>query len=413
MQFRQTVLENGLEIVAECNPQAYSTALGFFVRAGARDESDEVSGVSHFLEHMVFKGTPRRSAADVNREFDEMGADSNAMTGEEQTIYHATVIPEMQDRTVELLADILRPSLRGEDFEVEKQVILEEIRMYEDEPPYGAYEKCMAAYFGSHPLGRSILGTRESVGGLTPEAMRRYFEQRYSPQNIVLAAAGRVDWDQLVSTARMCCGPWERFQTSRDLPPAQPRTDFKVSPKEDAVQLYAVQIAAGPAAEDQERYAGRVMATVLGDDNGSRFYWELIDNGRADTAALSSFEYQGAGILVGTLCCAPEDGPENLERIAELEKEIQRDGITQSELEQAQSKICSSIVLMSERPKRRMFALGANWLQRREYRTVKETIAAYQAVARRDVSELLLNYPLTRNTTFVVGPVSETLGQTV
>jgi predicted Zn-dependent peptidase len=283
--------------------------------------------------------------------------------------------------------------------------------MYEDEPPYGAYEKCMAAYFGSHPLGRSILGTRESVGGLTPEAMRRYFEQRYSPQNIVLAAAGRVDWEQLVSTARMCCGSWEQFQTSREAPPAEPRTEFKVAPKDDAVQLYAVQIAAGPAAEDEERYAGRVMATVLGDDNGSRFYWELIDNGRADTAALSSFEYQGAGIFVATLCCAPEDGPDNLKRIAELEEEIQRDGITQAELEQAQSKICSSIVLMSERPKRRMFALGANWLQRREYRTVKETIAAYQAVTRRDVSELLVNYPLIRNTTFVVGPVSESLGQ--
>jgi predicted Zn-dependent peptidase len=407
MEFRQTVLENGLEIVAECNPQAYSTALGFFVRAGPRDETDENSGVSHFLEHMVFKGTPRRSAADVNRQFDEMGADSNAMTGEEQTIYHATVIPEMQDRTLELLADILRPSLRVEDFEMEKQVILEEIRMYEDEPPYGAYEKCMAAYFGRHPLGRSILGTRESVGGLTPEAMRQYFQQRYSPQNIVLAAAGRVDWEQLVSTARLCCGHWEQFQTSRDLPPAEPHAEFKLTPKEDAVQLYAVQIAAGPSADDSERYAGRVMATVLGDDNGSRFYWELIDNGRADTAALSSFEYQGAGIFVGTLCCAPEDGAANLERIAELEGEIQRDGITQAELEQAQSKICASIVLMSERPKRRMFSLGANWLQRREYRTVKETIAAYQAVTRRDVSEVLLNYPLTRNTTFVVGPVHD------
>src|SRR5690606_21732302 len=161
-------LENGLEIVAECNPRAYSTALGFFVRAGARDESDDISGVSHFLEHMAFKGTPKRSAADVNREFDEIGADSNAKTGEEQTVYPATVIPDLPARALMLLSDILRPCLRIEDFEVEQQVILEEIRMYEDEPPYGAYEKCMAAHFGPHPLGRSILGTIESVSGLTP-----------------------------------------------------------------------------------------------------------------------------------------------------------------------------------------------------------------------------------------------------
>ncbi len=407
MQFRSTVLDNGLEIVAECNPQAYSTALGFFVRAGARDETDELSGVSHFLEHMVFKGTPHRSAADVNRQFDEMGADSNAMTGEEQTVYHATVIPEMQDRALELLADILRPSLRSEDFDVEKQVILEEIRMYEDEPPYGAYEKCMAAYFGSHPLGRSILGTRESVGGLTPELMRAYFEQRYSPQNIVLAAAGRVNWDQLVATAREFCGPWARFETTREISPARAHSGITMNPKDDAVQLYAVQIAAGPAAEDADRYAGRIMATVLGDDSGSRFYWELIDNGRADTAALSSLEYQGAGIFVSTLCCAPEDASENLQRIAEMEEEIQAHGITQSELEQAQSKICSNVVLMGERPKRRMFSVGANWLQRREYRTVKEIVESYQAVTCRDVAQLLSKYPLTKNATVVVGPTSE------
>ncbi len=411
MQFRQTVLENGLEIVAECNPQAYSTALGFFVRAGARDENDAISGVSHFLEHMVFKGTPRRSAADVNRQFDEMGADSNAMTGEEQTVYHATVIPEMADRAIELLADILRPSLRVEDFEMEKQVILEEIRMYEDEPPYGAYEKCMAAHFGRHPLGRSILGTLDSVGGLSPEAMRQYFDQRYSPQNIVLAAAGKVDWERLVSTARACCGHWERFETTRDISRPTPHTGTSLYPKEDAVQLYVVQVAEGPAAEDDDRYAGRIMATVLGDDSGSRFYWELIDNGRADTAALSSFEYQGAGIFVTTLCCAPEDAAANLARIRELEEEIERNGISQSELEQAQSKICSSVVLSSERPKRRMFSLGANWLQRREYRTVKEIVASYQAVTQRDVAELLGKYPLTRNTTLAVGPVTEaTLG---
>jgi predicted Zn-dependent peptidase len=407
MQFRSTVLDNGLEIVAECNPQAYSTALGFFVRAGARDETDELSGVSHFLEHMVFKGTPHRSAADVNRQFDEMGADSNAMTGEEQTVYHATVIPEMQDRALELLADILRPSLRSEDFDVEKQVILEEIRMYEDEPPYGAYEKCMAAYFGSHPLGRSILGTRESVGGLTPESMRAYFEQRYSPQNIVLAAAGRVNWDQLVATAREFCGPWARFETTREISPARAHSGITMNPKDDAVQLYAVQIAAGPAAEDADRYAGRIMATVLGDDSGSRFYWELIDNGRADTAALSSLEYQGAGIFVSTLCCAPEDAAENLQRIAEMEEEIQAHGITQSELEQAQSKICSNVVLMGERPKRRMFSVGANWLQRREYRTVKEIVDSYQAVTCREVAQLLSKYPLTKNATVVVGPKSE------
>ena len=161
MEFLKHILPNGLEIVAERNPKAYSTALGFFVRAGSRDETDEVAGVSHFLEHMMFKGTPTRTADDVNREFDEMGASYNAFTSEEHTVYYAAVLPEYQVQASELLADILRPSLRLEDFEMEKQVILEEIRMYEDQPPFGADEKCRALYFGEHPLARSVLGTVE------------------------------------------------------------------------------------------------------------------------------------------------------------------------------------------------------------------------------------------------------------
>ena len=139
MEFRQQTLDNGLEIVAECNPQAYSAALAFFVKTGSRDETDALSGVSHFLEHMVFKGTERRSAEDVNRELDEICAGSNAFTSEEQTVYHATFLPERQADVVALLSDIMRPALRASDFEMEKQVILEEIAMYEEQPPFRAH----------------------------------------------------------------------------------------------------------------------------------------------------------------------------------------------------------------------------------------------------------------------------------
>ena len=178
MEYRQHRLKNGLNILAECNPQAYTSAFGFFVRTGARDETSEISGVSHFLEHMVFKGTPNRSAAQVNLELDEMGSSSNARTGEESTIYHAAVLPEFQGQVVELLSDIMRPSLRIDDFETEKQVIIEEIKMYDDQPPYGGYERMMSEFFGKHPLGQSVLGTVDSVSGLTPESMMSYFKER-------------------------------------------------------------------------------------------------------------------------------------------------------------------------------------------------------------------------------------------
>src|SRR2546422_620620 len=134
MHFHHHTLANGLTLVGETSPSARSAALGFFVRTGARDETPEVSGVSHFLEHMVFKGTPRRSAFDVNRDFDRIGADYNAYTSEEPTVFHAAVLPEYLPQALDILADILRPSLRDEDFQTEKQVIIEEIGMYEDQP---------------------------------------------------------------------------------------------------------------------------------------------------------------------------------------------------------------------------------------------------------------------------------------
>ncbi len=224
MEFLQAKLANGLEIVAECNDEAHTSALGFFVQTGARDEKDEVSGVSHFLEHMVFKGTPKRTADDVNREFDEMGAHYNAFTSEENTVYYAAILPEFQTRAVELLGDILRPSLRQEDFVTEKQVILEEIKMYEDQPPFGADDKCRAAHFSGHPLGKSVLGTVESVGSLPVEKMRQYFSQRYSPQNIVLAASGRIDFMGLTDVAQKVCGDWQQVAANRDVKPVVPRT---------------------------------------------------------------------------------------------------------------------------------------------------------------------------------------------
>ena len=131
MEFRNHTLDNGLEIVAECSKSAYSMALAFYVNTGSRDETAEVAGVSHFLEHMVFKGTPNRSAGDVNRQLDEIGSQSNAFTSEEHTVYYAAVLPDYQSEALELLADIMRPSLRQEDFDTEKKVIIEEIRKYD------------------------------------------------------------------------------------------------------------------------------------------------------------------------------------------------------------------------------------------------------------------------------------------
>jgi predicted Zn-dependent peptidase len=413
MPFRQHTLDNGLEIVAETSPDAYSSAYAFFVRTGARDETPEVSGVSHFLEHMVFKGSANRSAEEVNRDLDDISASSNAYTSEEQTVYYATTLPDDQEPIVELLADMLRPALRQEDFDTEKQVILEEIAKYDDQPPYGAHEKCMAAFFGEHPLGKSILGTTDSVSRLSRDQMLGYFEERYSPKNIVLAAAGNVDFDSLVLHAQNYCGRWAMFEARRERSQPQPRSEFHVLHKPLAVQEYVVQLAAAPASTDEDRYAARLLTTIVGDDSGSRLFWELVDTGQAESASIGAQEFQNAGVYLTWLSCLPELAAENLQRITEIVRQVEEEGITEEELLQAQNKVCAHIVLQAERPTNRLFSVGNAWIQRRQYKTVREHVAAYRAVAVDDIHRVLKKYPLSQPTTVAVGPLTELAAPTL
>jgi predicted Zn-dependent peptidase len=413
LKFRHQKLDNGLDVIAECNPQAHAAAVGFFVKTGARDETHDVSGVSHFLEHMAFKGTAHRSAAEVNRELDEIGSHANAYTSEEQTVYYATVLPEYAQRAVELLADMMRPALREDDFETEKQVILEEIYRHEDQPPFGAHEKCMAAHFGEHPLANSVLGSVETVTALTADAMRAYWQQRYSPTNMVLAAAGRVDFSALLEWARRHCGEWVPCRAPRETPRSAVHGGYQIVRKDMATQQYAVQIKNGPAAADDDRYAGRVLTTIFGDDVGSRLFWELIDPGLAEYAAMVSYEFQGTGIMMTCVACSPESMAGNLQVVLDLERDIERDGVTESELEQAKNKIASHIVLQSERSASRLFAVGNNWIQRGGYRSVQEVVQAYRAVTRDSIRAVVEKYPLTENTTVVIGPLAAVPAPTV
>src|SRR5262245_31969592 len=282
MRFHSTTLDNGLQVIAELNERAYSVAAGFFVKTGSRDESSELAGVSHFLEHMTFKGTPRRDALAVNREFDRVGAKHNAQTSEEDTFYHVTCLPEYLPPAFDVLSDILRPTLRDEDFETEKQVIIEEIRMYLDNPMSVAYEAAKAAHFGAHPLGNSILGTVPSITALTVDQMRDYFARRYSPANIVVAFAGKGQWEPLVELARAHCASWEGGPAGRQAAPAHGARAFRAILRAEDQQQTIVGVSDGPPLESPDRYAAHLLATILGDHTGSRLYWALVDPGFAD-----------------------------------------------------------------------------------------------------------------------------------
>src|SRR5689334_16789389 len=208
LTFHHKQLPNGLDIVAEENPDSHSFAAGLFVKTGARDEDANVNGVSHFLEHMMFKGSDKYTWEDVNRIFDEIGARYNAFTSQEMTAYYANVLPEFTERAIEHLAHLLRPAIRTSDFDTEKNVILEEIAMYLDDPGHRLYEKLMELHFGNHPLSMSILGPSESIQKLQRDQMADYFRHRYGPGNMVLVASGKLEFDEIVGLADKYMGSW-------------------------------------------------------------------------------------------------------------------------------------------------------------------------------------------------------------
>lgn len=405
MSFHEQHLDNGLSVIAELNEDVHSVAVGFFVRTGSRDETPEIAGVSHFLEHMVFKGTDKYSADDVNRIFDEIGAKYNASTSEELTLFYAAVLPEYLPRAFELLASLMRPTLRKEDFDVEKQVILEEIGMYEDMPTFTAYEKVMSAHFDGHPLGNSILGSTESISKLTVEQMRAYHESRYRASNITLAVAGHAPWEQIVDLSQKYCSDWSNGPCPRVTDEAEPSGQTIVFPKSGNLQQHVMQMAKAPPAKSDLRYAADMLAVIVGDDSGSRLYWELVDPGHAEAAEVGFNEYDGSGAWMTYLSCAPEETSKNLARIKAVYDQVNREGVTAEEIEQARNKVLSRIVLRSERPMGRLASLGSNWVYRGEYRSVADELDAYRRLTPADLRNLLDQYPLGQQTTVAVGPL--------
>ncbi|MEC8473782.1 MAG: pitrilysin family protein [Planctomycetota bacterium] len=399
-EFRETTLSNGLRVAAEIDSRGYSAALGYFVQAGSRNETDQQSGLSHFLEHMMFKGTEKRSAADVSRELDELGGQGNAYTTEEQTVYYATVLPKFQDKLVDLLTDMLSPALSNEEFEVERKVILEEIAKYEDQPPFGAFERSMEVHYGPRGLGRRVLGTAESIRAMTASKMREYFSTMYRPDNMVLAATGNIDFDGLVNQVEKLTISWNSRPdvSSVGFQPDDPQTlpdgialDHHLYVP-DLHQSYLVRIGDGPSESSSDRYASRVLASILGDEGGSRMFWDLIDTGRAEVATVWPHEFTDCGAWFTYLVCSPDDLIANRKQIESIFNDVALHGVTDDELNQTINKASAGIIMQSERPSNRLFGLGSRWLTNQEHLSTDDRLNRIRSVTVDDVSSAAKTY---------------------
>lgn len=404
LRFDKAVLDNGLTVIGEHNDGAASVAAGFFVHTGARDETPEVSGVSHFLEHMVFKGNERFTAEDINRTFDELGANYNAFTSEERTVYYGAVLPERLPELIDLLSQLMRPSLRQEDFDVEKKVILEEIAMYEDRPSFHVFDLSSARFWGGHPLGNSVLGSTQSIADLQRDQMMGYFERRYSPANLVLAVAGRYDWDAVLDQAAAITSGWPAFEAPRERPVARTGTGMEGSADPKLNRVHVAYYAPGVAMTDPRRYAAAVLANVIGDGSGSRLYWELVDTGLADNASLGHEANEDQGAFTGYVNVAPERAERVLERYLSVVRGVQDDPPTPEEWRRAQRKLATGLTLRAETPLGRLTSLGITYQALGVYLSVADVVDRVMNAELETGLELLAERPFDRSYTYTLGP---------
>jgi predicted Zn-dependent peptidase len=290
---------------------------------------------------------------------------------------------------------------------MEKKVIINEIGRYEDQPMWSAYDHARRLHFGEHRLGNSVLGTVQSITDLSRDQMQAYFERRYVAGNIIVAVAGHLDWPAFVELIERHCGAWQDAPAGRDCLREAPGTGkFELRTKEKVTQEYVVMMSQGPAADSPLRHASDLLGMAVGDDSGSRLYWELIDPGLADSADCSFHESEGTGVFLTSFSGEPEQAEENLEIVRRVLAEVREGGITEEELTQARNKMLSRIVRSSERPKGRMVALGMNWIYQHDYRSVDDELASYEKVTVADVRAVLDRYPLDRVTTLALGPLT-------
>ena len=405
VEFRRTTLPNGLEIIAEVDPDAHTAAAGFFVKAGARDEDPAVMGVSHFLEHMMFKGTARRTAAQVDRDFDDIGADHNAFTSGEMTAFWAHALPDQLPRVVEVLADILRPSLRQADFDDEKSVIIEEIAMYDDQPFWVVYERTTERFFGAHPLSHRVLGTRDTVAAMQRDQMQAYFDGRYSADNTAIALAGRLDFDAVAEQIAGYCGDWVKTDARRVYPQVE-HVDDEFTIESDTVNRhYATSMSPAPAVQDDRRYAAAMLANVLGDAEGSQLYWSLVETGIAEEARAQYDGHDGVGVFLFYYVCPPESAAKVDRVIAACIDELP-DTVTDDDLDRIRSKVATSATLQGELPAGRMQRLGRLWTYTAEYWSLDEELDRINAVTLDDVVALARDFPFRPRVTGHLRPSS-------
>jgi predicted Zn-dependent peptidase len=417
----RTVLPGGLRVITESLPAVRSAALGIWAGVGSVDEDADHYGATHYLEHLLFKGTRRRTALEISAEMDAVGGELNAFTAKEYTCYYARVLDADLPLAIDVLADMVTSSLvEPKDVDAERGVILEEIAMNEDDPSDTVHEAFAAQLFGDTPMGRPILGTVDSINAITRAQVAEHYAARYKPDNLVVAAAGSLDHDEVVALAQSAFGP----ALAEGVQPARPRlTGEGLGPGQAGIgvrlvsrsieQANLVLGCGGLSRTDDRRFALGVLNAALGGGMSSRLFQEVREK-RGLAYSVYSFSSQHAGIgLWGVYAgCLPAKTDDVLSICRDEIAKVISDGLTDDELTRGKGQLRGSIVLGLEDPSSRMSRLAKSELVYDGLEPVEDILASVDAVTHDDVRQVAAEVLGQPKALAVVGPFDDASGFT-
>lgn len=389
MGFQRTALPNGMTVLTEEMAEIRAASLGFWVAAGSRDEAPEIQGASHFLEHLLFKGTARRSAREIAEAFDEVGGEANAYSAKEYTCFYGRVLDDDLPMAIDVLSDMLTaPLLRHDDVDSERNVILEEIAMHEDSPEDLVHDVFIETLYGDHPLGREVMGTVPTVKAISDADLRTFHSNHYSPASIVVAAAGSVDHDRVVDAIGSAFPAAGGARVARTGAPPEPASRLRVVGRETE-QAHIVIGGIGYPRDHPKRFAWGVLDNLLGGGMSSRLFQEIREN---RGLAYAVYSYRNMFAETGSWAVYAGTTPANAHTVIDVIKQeldkMLTTGITADELERAKGHMRGGLVLGLEDSAARMSRLGKSELVHGEILDLDEILRRVEAITVEDVSEV-------------------------
>ena len=412
MSVRRTVLPSGLRIVTEEVLSVRSAAIGIWVNVGSRDETPAVAGASHFLEHLLFKGTTRRTALEISATIEAVGGEMNAFTSKEYTCFYARVIDTDLPMAIDVVSDLITSSIVSAlDVDAERKVVLEEIAMRDDDPSDLVHDLYAETYYGDTTLGRPILGTVKSIKEMSRSSVFNYYKKKYLPQDLVVAVAGNIKHKRVVAMVEEALSR-DNFLDVKGAPQIRPNTPVKTKPMhsvglltrktEQAHMFYGLE---GVARSDDRRFAMGVLASALGGGMSSRLFQEIREKrGLAYSVYAYAQQFAGSGQIGFYAGCNPTKAIEVVEIIREVLADVAENGMSHEEIERAKGAVRGSLVLSQEDSASRMSRIGKNEIVYGQVMGFDDILKAIARVNPTDVREIASEYLTKSPTLALVGP---------